>query len=211
MKRILTTILLSTAYILISLSVNAQSAAEQARIIAEINKISSETKSIQCDFTQTKHLTILSEEMTSKGSMYFSQADKLRWEYKQPYQYIFILNGNEVTLRNNERTDVIDIQQNKLFREIARIMMNSIMGNCLSDTNSFRTGISENENEWIADLTPLKKEMKQMWSKMEIHFDRKSQCVSMVKMYEHNGDYTTITLHNVKKNREIAPDIFTVR
>ena len=148
--------------------------------------------------------------MVSKGKMYYQQADKLRWEYLTPYTYTFILNQNQVLLKNDNRSDVIDVNQNRIFKEIARMMMNSIVGNCLSDEKSFKTTISVSGNEWIATLIPLKKDMKQMWNKLILHIDSAKKIVFKVEMHEPSGDYTIIDLTDIKTNKSISPDVFKI-
>ena len=135
-------------------------------MIEQINKASAGMQSLECDFVQTKFLNILDDKMVSKGKMYYQQSDKLRWEYTSPYTYTFILNQNQVLLKNDSRSDVIDVNQNRIFKEIARMMMNSIVGNCLSDEKSFRTTVEVSGSDWVATLIPLKRDMKQMWNKL---------------------------------------------
>jgi hypothetical protein len=108
-------------------------------IIEKINIATSQMESMECSFVQTKHIALLSDKMVSKGKMYYSQPDKLRWEYVTPYTYTFILNENQVLLKNSNRSDVIDVEKNKMFKEIARLMMNSIMGKSLYSIGRVQT------------------------------------------------------------------------
>lgn len=201
-------------YILISLILFAYTGyaqtQEQAEIIRQINEASAELISLECDFVQTKYLDILDDKMVSKGKMYYQQADKLRWEYITPYTYTFILNQNQVLLKNDDRTDVIDVNQNRVFKEIARMMMNSIVGNCLTDYKSFRTEIEVIDDEWVATLYPLKKDMKQMWDKLVLHMKPELKVVCRVEMHEPTGDYTIIDLTNIKTNHTLKSDIFSI-
>ena len=73
----------------ISTQVSAQTLSE-TQIRQEINKVASQMKSMQCDFTQTKNLKMLNDKLVSKGKMYYQQSNKLRWEYVTPYAYIFL-------------------------------------------------------------------------------------------------------------------------
>ena len=117
----------------------------QAQVKQQISQAASKLKSMQCDFVQTKHLKMLNDKVVSKGKMYYQQSDKLRWEYVSPYKYTFILNGSKVQLKNSKRNDVIDVEKNKLFKEIARIMMSSVVGNCMND-KSFKVTISDEKS-----------------------------------------------------------------
>lgn len=182
----------------------------QQEIIEQINKASAQMQTLECDFVQTKHLQILDDKMVAKGRMYYQQADKLRWEYVSPYTYTFILNQNQVLLKNNDRTDVIDVERNRIFKEIARMMMNSIVGNCLSDEKTFKTQVEVAGNEWVATLVPLKKDMKQMWNKLVLHIQPDMKVVSKVEMHEPSGDYTVIDLKNIRTNSPVNQEVFRI-
>lgn len=185
-------------------------AQSEAQIRQQINQAASQMKSMQCDFVQTKHLKMLNDKMVAKGKMYYRQGNQLRWEYVTPYAYTFILNNNKVLLKNSQRNDVIDVNQNKVFKEIARIMMNSVVGKCLADEKDFKTQISTEGQEWVARLQPLRKDMKQMFQQIILHFDRKQSVVSVVELMEKNGDRTVIELKDIHKNEPISSDLFTV-
>lgn len=182
----------------------------QGQVKQMIGHAAASVKSMQCDFVQTKYLKMLGDKVVSRGVMYYQQSDKLRWEYVSPYKYTFILNGNKVQIKNDKRTDVIDVERNKLFKEIARIMMSSVVGDCLNDTRSFKTTITDGNTSWVATLVPQRKEMKQMFSSIRLYFNKKSSMVSMVELVEKNGDKTFIELKNVKTNGQIASSTFAV-
>jgi outer membrane lipoprotein carrier protein len=188
----------------------AQAQGDDAQIRQKIAVAAQTMTSMQCDFVQTKQLKMLNDKMVSEGRMYYSQKDKLRWEYVKPYQYTFIMNGDRVLLKNKERSDVIDVRQNKIFREIANIMLNSVVGNCLNDDRSFKTSITTAGGQWVATLLPQRKDMKQMFQKIILHFDQQQATVSRVELVEKNGDLTTIDLKNIRKNETIAPRTFAV-
>ena len=65
-------------------------------------------------------------------------------------------------------------------------------------------------DKWIAQLTPLKKEMKQMFSLLVITFDSKQLIATSVEMREKGGDNTRIELQQVKKNAAVSDDEFKI-
>lgn len=206
MKRLL---ILLFVFASVHLSLTAQQS--EAQIRQAITQAASAMKTMQCDFTQTKHLRMLNDKMTSKGRMYYQQTNRLRWEYTSPYSYTFILNDDKVLLKNKQRNDVIDVNKNKLFREIARIMMNSVVGTSLTDDKSFKSAIATNGNEWIASLLPQRKDLKQLFQKIILHFSKKNAMVKQVELIERNGDRTVIELNNIRTNEKISADMFTIR
>jgi len=203
--------LLILLFVLVSVHLSLMAQQNEAQIRQAITQAASTMKTMQCDFTQTKHLKMLNDKMTSKGRMYYQQTNRLRWEYTSPYSYTFILNDDKVLLKNKQRNDVIDVNKNKLFREIARIMMNSVVGTSLTDDKSFKSTIATNGNEWIASLLPQRKDMKQLFQKIILHFNRTNAMVKQVELIERNGDKTVIELNNIRTNEKISADMFTIR
>ena len=88
--------------------------------------------------------------------------------------------------------------------------MNSVVGKCLSDKKDFRTSIATTNTEWIATLVPQRKEMKQMFQKIVLHFNKSRKMVSTVELVEKKGDRTVIQLTNVKTNSPINAKVFSV-
>jgi outer membrane lipoprotein carrier protein len=156
-------------------------------------------------------MKMLNNAMVSKGRMYYRQPSCLRWEYTTPYTYTFIFNHDKVLLKNARRNDVIDVNQNKLFREIAHIMLNSVVGKSLTDDKNFRSEISTVGGEWVATLLPQSREMKQMFSRIVLHISQKLAVVTQVELIEKRGDKTVIDLKNIKTNETLSADVFAVR
>jgi len=189
---------------------SAQQLTEE-QIKQKVNQTASAMKTMQCDFVQTKHLKMLNNDFVSHGKMYYQQSNKLRWEYTSPYSYTFILNNDKVLLKNKQRNDLIDIKQNKLFREIVRIMMSSVVGNCLADDKNYKVSIATIGNEWVATLLPQRKDMKQMFQKLVLHFHAKKSVVNTVELYDKNGEKTIIELKNIRINETIHPHMFVIQ
>ena len=206
MKRFFLSLVLSAVCLV---AVFAQRTSD-AKVIQQINAVASAMKTMQCDFVQTKYIKMLNDKMVSRGKMYYQQSDKLRWEYPSPYTYTFVLNGSKVLLSKGKRNDVINVNQSKFFKEIARIMMNSVVGKCLTDKKDFSTTIATTKTEWVATLVPQRKEMKQMFQKIVLHFSKQKKMVAVVELIEKKGDRTVIQLNNVKTDSPINAKVFSV-
>ena len=205
MKRILAILLLLCTTVLYT---HAQSRQLMLDIIASTT---AQTRDMECDFVQTKKIKLLNRSMVSRGHMSYRQPDKLRWEYTTPYTYVFVVNGSKVQILNNNRKDVIDVDRNRMFREIVNIMLSTVAGTSLGDRSSFRTTVTSTQSEYIATLVPQKKEMRQMYSNIILHFDPKAGVVSKIEMNEAKGDMTTIELRNIHKNRNLNDARFSVK
>ena len=194
MKKLL---LVCFALCVVTLTVSAQGDNE-AEIRHQIESAAVSMKTMQCDFVQTKYLRMLNDKMVSTGKMYYQQSDKLRWEYTSPYTYAFVLNGSKVLISKGSRSDVINVNQSKFFKEIARIMMNSVVGKALNDKRDFKVSISATSSEYVATLIPQQKQLQQMFQKIILHFNRQQAMVAKVELIEKRGDRTVIEMKHVK-------------
>ena len=102
--------------ILFSLS-SITSALAQTSAIDEISKASQAVGTVEADFTQTKRLKMLNDAMVSKGRMWCTQPNRLRWEYTTPYASLFILNDDKVLFRNSKRSNTLNANRHKRIRK----------------------------------------------------------------------------------------------
>lgn len=185
-------------------------AEQQKQIIEKIDQTASAMKGMQCDFVQTKRMKLLSKEMQSKGIMYFKRPNKLRWQYIAPYDYTFILNDDKVQIKSSKSTKNIDVQGNKMFRQITNIILNSVTGGSLKSSSDFNVEVYKKDNTYFAKLFPKKKELKQLYQVIEIYFDSALTIVNSVRMVEKTGDETRVNLINTKLNIAVDDKMFAV-
>lgn len=186
---------------LLSVSLSAQTPNEQ-RIIQEMASAAEKIRTVQCNFTQTKHMKMLSKEMVSKGIMYCQPPDKLRWEYTTPRASTLILDNTVPSKSSRGETSGAVAPPRGSWRGAASLIMNSVAGKCLTDSKNFQVTAQEKPTEYVATLLPLKKDMKRIYTKLVLHFNREQQTVTEVELYEKNGDRTVIELHDIRINEE---------
>ena len=184
---------------------------EQQRVLEKIASAARQARTITCDFVQTKTLSILDETITSRGLMLYRQDNRLRWEYHAPYHSIFILDDRKILMQAGEDRNVIDVESSKLFREIVKIMMNSVSGNGLTDARSFTARYHrDSDSTWRITLIPVQREIRKMFSVIELTFNTGNYSVDKVRMEESNGDETIIELSAKQFNATLEDEIFTI-
>lgn len=181
---------------------------EETRMIQSIEKTAQFIKTLQCSFRQEKNLSLLNDKFLSYGVMYFCQPSQLRWQYTSPYTYTFIINGSQVMLKNENRKTTIDANQSKIFQNITSIIVSSVTGKSLSSKTDFTVVMYKDKEEWIAALTPLKKEMKSVFKEIELHISPTKKMVTQVVLKEKTGDSTKIILSDCKTNIKIDEKVF---
>lgn len=182
---------------------------ETQQVLSKISAAAQQTKSLQAQFVQTKTLKMLNHRLVSRGRMSYAQPTNLRWEYATPTKYVFVLSGNKVLLGGERGKNVVDVRQNKVFQQIARLMVSNVTGQCLTDP-SFRTQLFSQDGAWIAQLTPQRGEMKALFARISLTIDPKLAVVKRVVLTERSGDVTTIDLSHFAKNQAIPAHDFKV-
>ena len=183
---------------------------QEKQVLAKMDQSSKALRSLQCDFIQSKRMKILSKEMQSKGILYFKKPDKIRWQYTSPYDYTFIMNGDKVQIKSAKSTKNIDIQGNKIFRQITTIILNTVTGGGIMNSADFNVELYKSGDIYFAKMLPKKKEVKQVYSSIEVYFNSALTMVETIKMVEKSGEYTVVKLVAPKINATISESVFKV-
>ncbi|MDR3250928.1 MAG: outer membrane lipoprotein carrier protein LolA [Tannerella sp.] len=183
--------------------------AEKAKIAGSITGASGAMNTMICDFTQVKELSFMDEKATSEGKMYYKKENKIRWEYTKPYKYVFSTDGKDVSMTTGDRTNKTPVKSNRLFGEISKIMIGSVSGKGLVGSPDFDTQFLVGKDGYKLQLTPLKKEIKDIFSAINLFVDKSDSRVHTVELVEKSGDRTVISLKNIKINTTIDEELFS--
>jgi outer membrane lipoprotein-sorting protein len=176
----------------------------------KIKKSSLETKTLDSDFKQYKHLSILTKDIESVGHFSFKAENKVRWQYTVPYNYLIVMSNGKMWIKTDKKVQTYDTNSNKVFKEINDLMVGMLQGKILSDPN-FKTKYYENSTTVLAILIPQKPDLKEFLNEIHIYFSKTDYSVSILKMLENSDDYTLINFLNQKKNIEISDSKFSVK
>jgi outer membrane lipoprotein-sorting protein len=168
------------------------------------------TQTIKADFVQEKNLSMLSEKITSKGKFWFKKDNLVRMEYNQPFQYLVIINKNNVFVKDGQKENKISAKSNKLFQQINRIMVDCMQGTALSNPD-FKVAVFESAPAYLIELSPVAKGMKDYFKNINIILSKKDFSVNRLEMYEQSGDNTLISFINKELNASIADALFAIK
>ena len=174
----------------------------------KVNSIAEETETIQCNFVQEKKLSFMTDKIISEGRFFFKKEDQLRWEYTDPFSYIIILNDGKLMIDDEGNQNEINLKSNKTFQEINQLLTQSLKGNVLGETDKFTYEILEGEKQYMVQLTPIAKEMKEYMDRIDVYFDKSDMMVAGVDMHEQSEDMTSIRFSKRKINEAVPASMF---
>ncbi len=182
--------------------------------VDELQKVMKEktagVNTISCDFIQDKHMEYLETIITSKGKLVFDKKNRLRWEYKEPFEYLITINNGQFTISTDGETNNYDIESNQMFSKISELIISSVNGTIFTDSN-FDVKAFDGETQYIIYLEPNIEELKEVLNKIKMQIDKKDFSVDKVTMYEMDDNYTEISFINKKFNENLPDHIFTAK
>jgi outer membrane lipoprotein-sorting protein len=168
------------------------------------------TNSIKSDFVQEKNLSMLAEKITSKGKFWFKKDNMVRMEYTQPSKYLMIINKDNILVKDEQKENKINTRSNKLFQQINKIIVDCVQGSILGNPD-FKVKVFENKSNYLVELSPLSKGIKDFFKSINISVDKKDNSVSNIDMQEPSGDNTTIHFINKEINASLPDALFAAK
>jgi len=170
---------------------------------------SAKMTSLSCDFVQEKNLSMLSEKIVSRGKFRFRKDNKVRMEYTQPFQYLMIMAGDRIYIRDDQKEHSVSTKSNKLFGQINELVVDCVKGSALENPH-FSVRVFEGAGNYLIELTPTGKDLKELFKTINISIDKKDFSASGIDMREPSGDYTILTFTHKELNSPLPDALFTM-
>ena len=184
--------------------------ADQAKFTEQFTAIAKKTETIKSDFLQEKNLSMLSEKISSKGKFWFKKENQLRMEYERPFEYLMILNKDNIYIKDGNKESRVSVRSNKIFQQINKIIVGCVQGAVLNNLD-FAMKAFENKSTYLVELTPAAKTLKEFFKNIDIIVDKKDYGVTTIVMNENSGDNTTLHFINRELNTPIPDALFNIK
>jgi len=189
--------------ILSGLNFAQMNSTEIKKLKENINSATANLTSLQSDFTQTKHLDFMENDVKSSGKLYFKSKSKIRWEYTSPFHYYVIFNNEKMFVNDNGKKKETELSSSKLLKDLSKIMLGTVNGSGVLDETKFKISYSKTGNDYLAKMVPTDKTYKKYIKQIDLTFDGKSFLLKKIKTTEPTLDYTLIEFTNQKKNSAV--------
>ncbi len=176
----------------------------------KFSETATKLSTINADFIQVKNLHVLEEKITSKGKFWFKKPNMVKMEYVSPYKYLMIINQDKMIVRDETKTTTLSSRSNKLLEYVNKIIIDCVQGTAI-DSEDFIVTVYENEKQYLLEMVPVKKEMKEYFANIRLTIDKADYSVQRMDMIEPNGDNTLFTFLNKRFNENITDTFFTIQ
>ncbi|MEK6679077.1 MAG: outer membrane lipoprotein chaperone LolA [Nitrospirota bacterium] len=203
--------------LLIAMSIPADTAFADNELNAILKKIDEKQKSVETmkgQFVQRKSLSLLQNEVVSKGTMYFKRPQRMVWEYKEPEKNTMIVNGNIVWfyLPDLKEATKFDLSQKaeikSIFEKMAIGMGQSGEEMKKSYDVLFLKKVKKSDkNIIVLQLIPKDAAISNFFKKIHLWFEEDG-ALYKTELFERNNDMTIIEFKNMKFNTAISDSVF---
>lgn len=164
------------------------------------------TKTITSQFTQYKHMDFLSNDIITKGNLYFKAPDLIKWSYTEPFTYSVIFKDDQLYINDEGKKSNIDMSASKLFKQLNSLIINSVKGD-MFDAEEFNIEYYKSGENSLVYFKPKDKKSAAFITAFHLTFNAEGD-VEIVKMIEPSGDYTKIIFNNKVLNNPVSDALF---
>ena len=168
---------------------------------------STQFKTLQNDFVQTKKMDFLNKDIVTSGKMAFQAPNLLSWSYTKPYQYSIVFKNSKIYINDQGKKSSVDAKS-KMFEKINKLIVGSASGSLFTDPE-FNVSYFKTQTHNIAKFIPKSTQLLKYIKQVEIQFPKNKTTASKVIMLEASGDTTVIDFTNTKLNAKIPASVFS--
>ncbi len=184
--------------------------ANTAELQDGLAKATKATQTIASDFSQVKHMKMMDDKVSSKGRFFFKKEDRIRIEYTSPFQYLLVMNGGQIMVKDENKSNKINTRNSKTMQSVNRVMMDCMRGTVLGNKD-FSVKSYSNGSQYLLELAPVNPAMKSLFARIQVYIAKNDFSVTKLVMTENGGDYTDMSFSNKKVNTTLADALFSVR
>ena len=175
--------------------------------IKKLKETSLTTQTIKADFTEYKFVSYLKEPAKSVGIFYYKKDNKMRWEKTKPTSYIFLVSGNKVLLKENDKQKDVS-SFNVMIGKIKDLMITLINGD-ISDNNTFTPSYFQNKDFYMVKLIPKNRKLALIFDHIQLVFSKETMRLNEMTLFEKSGDKSVMKFFNDRVNENLNDKLFT--
>ena len=162
-----------------------------------ITQKASTMKEFKSVFVQEKTSYLLAKPAVSEGEMeYIANTQNLSWIYTKPVHFELHFDHDVIRKVTDEGEEILDAKKDRMYYGMMNVIMGCASGNILFDKSMFNIDIQEDGTYWKVEMTPKKRDMKRMFSKLTFFFGKDDKIIDRVEFTEVSGDATMILFYN---------------
>ncbi len=174
-------------------------------LISDFKNSTVKINTLQASFVETKHIKVLKEAQKTTGVFYYKKDDKMRWEQISPESYIILIDDTSLKIKDGDKNR--NLKGSKIATQIRELLIGLVSGN-FSEDKGFTKKYFENKDSFLIELFPTKRQVRNIYSKISLTFDKKSLYLLQLNFFESSGDTSEMKFSKHKVNLQLKDQIF---
>lgn len=159
---------------------------------------------VQGSFIQKKVSAVFNKEIIQNGVYYSGSGSRLRWELRDPQQYVVFILGERIYYSENNRTRELPKGQSRMFQMIGENMLGTIGGT----QSGFKTELFENDVLYKVCMTPAGRRAARGMKGVELILSKETGATREVRILDSDTEYTLIQFITAEINKDIDESLF---
>ena len=182
---------------------------EKDRIFSQIAKAAIKVTSLESDFVQERHLSMLEDVLISRGRFYFKKQDRLRWELTKPVSSGFAVSGKKAKRwdAKSGQTEAFKVYQVPFIKLFTDQVFAWATADFKKLQKNYKIRVLSNSPVDLK-LVPIRSQEKKYLAHFRIAFTADASHVNTVEVHESGGDFTRIRFFNTIINTPLPNTLF---
>ncbi len=185
--------------------------AQEADFAERLKTTSAATRSIECDFTLTRTMSIMASEVTSEGRFYYLREAGISLEFTRPAGDLITMGRERFRIVSAGRATTVKVESNPMLRQLQRMLTACMTG----DVEMLRAGaeltFADGGDTFTVTITPTDRRARGMVRLVTLIFEKRNMSLTTLRMEESSGDVSQYRFFDKRFNGEIDPSRFDIR
>lgn len=215
MKKTIKT-LLALALCVLPMSLAVPAFAQDADMMQKARERFQGMETLQADVVMTRHNTMVTSDVTSKGKFYFKKPSRMCMTFKDGAEML-LMDGQSFTMVRDGKPQTMSGKGNSQIEALKTLLQNFSAGQesdiDLSDIAD--VDMTQKGNRVIITVTPIvtdaKQKRKMMFTSFVVTLDKQKSELVSVRMNEKGQNYTEYAFSNFKQNAAVPDAVFSFK
>ncbi len=197
-------------FTLVGLCAFAQSSVRE-NFLRELNAKSAHVQTIESNFVQVKHNSMLAQDVRSAGLFRFKHPAHLALVYDDPKGDCVVMGAEDFMIQAGGTRKVVKIASNPLYQQLQHVFAACFSGDvtALSSEGVFRC--EERGGQYTVRINPDSKRARRYIAEIVLVFSRVDMLLDELRIVEVSGNYTSYYFKNRKTNVRLDDAVFACK
>lgn len=170
----------------------------EERFAADLAAGSREVERIACDFTETRHMQVLTDDIVREGRFDYRRLAHMVLDFASGDR--IMMDGERFVMRTQGVETVARMNSNPMLRQLQTILDACLTGNLDRLRASGRMEIELTDRGYRLKLVPLARAAQRYVSRIVLLFDRSDMTLDELRLEQPSGDFTHYRFRNKRLN-----------